>query len=216
MCNFVHLPLPCIKITDKGLEAVLQQCHALRSISLLEVEGRLSRSFWNNLTVVPETLEQVNIMYSERTTHHSWVTEHLGSALCTLQLAPRKLKRFSATTLIAPAQYAELNISEGLSNFGCERLGEGVYLKRMFYSPVDEALCPRKLTPEARAHIVDHGSNLRWLEIDMYLATSDDLRNILESCKLLEHLRIHLDAPLQKIVSSVQVQKKNLRAIQSG
>jgi hypothetical protein len=78
---------------------------------------------------------------------------------------------------------------------------QATMIKRVFSNSCDEVVRPRPFPEGSFAKVIDFGASLERLELDMFVMSIDELRELLSSCKKLRYLRILLDAPLTKVVS---------------
>ncbi|KAF8678307.1 hypothetical protein RHS04_05587 [Rhizoctonia solani] len=73
------------KLTDRGVSALVEGCETLEVLELVEVQGRLSKSLWSNVELLP-MLHTLKIALSESGPHHSWTADHLLSLPCLVGL----------------------------------------------------------------------------------------------------------------------------------
>ncbi|PWN48779.1 hypothetical protein IE53DRAFT_177932 [Violaceomyces palustris] len=59
------------KMTDKGILAIFQGCNDLRSLTLSEVEGRLSKGIWSKIDSLPDSFKSFTYVMNETGPHHS-------------------------------------------------------------------------------------------------------------------------------------------------
>lgn len=122
-----------------------------------------------------------------------------------LESASGGLRSFTVTRLMPKGEVLPVawNSQEGMIlNNGNGDFEQGMMLKRVFHHACDDVVSPRDLPLGGITRIIDFGSNLRTLEVDFFTMDLDDLKKIVEGCSKLEYLRVLIDAPLPKIVSS--------------
>ncbi|TDL25977.1 hypothetical protein BD410DRAFT_783979 [Rickenella mellea] len=180
------------KLTDKGLSALLEGCDSLESLSLVDVEGRLSRNAWTKPAKFPTGLKRLRVEFSEARQHHSWAADHLLS----IHSAPlQSLTHLSITRNVQPVKLVS---------------GTPVYAQH-----VDEISASRSI-PKELVSVLQQSKNLIILECDWWAWGVEDLKKVLESCSRLEVLKFCQDAPFSKLLSltSTFVALTHLRTLQ--
>lgn len=133
---------------------------------------------------LPPTLKSLKFGYHEIGSYHSWTLEHLNNIISLLALYPKQLerlsiKRFVPYPALVPgrhATYPELTVGSRTS--------------------------PKKMTKEQIMTIVEEGKALKELEIDWWLISVEGLEVIVKGLPDLIKLRVLVDAPFHRIVSS--------------
>ncbi|EJU04236.1 hypothetical protein DACRYDRAFT_114606 [Dacryopinax primogenitus] len=173
-------------LRDRGLQRLIGGCRSLQHLSLRDVEGRISRSFWSSV-ILPPSLRSFVISMSESGPHHSWTADHLYSL-------------------------ANLSLSH-LESIRIKRVLNPI-IDLGFDAPVDDVgRWPGTLIPSELAESLK--GKIRVLDCDWWLWSLGDLRTVLDRCPDMEVIRIGLDVPFTKIFSltSCLSALRNLRAI---
>lgn len=171
---------------------------------------------WSSLTSLPDPFRHFRLIYSEEGPHHSWITDHLDTVFMLLELAPHGLQTFCIRTLQPESTYVRLNATDPHPTM----LNGVSQVKRIISAKCDETVLPRKLPSGALESLTKFGEHLEELNVSyafanicelcahhrstiqllMFQLSIDEMRLILESCKKLGRLQVHLDAPLKKFV----------------
>lgn len=200
MKSLSRLVLRCngTKVTDKGIISLLENSITLKSLELNELEGRLSRNLWYNIGMLPDTLQHFKMSYTEEGPHHSWVTDHLDGIFQIFSLSQIPLKTFSITTILPECFYVQVPNNEPCT----QNLNSTTFqVKRSYQNACDDKIAARRLPEDALRKILLYGEELEILELDMYELGTDDVRNLMDRCRQLRHLRFLLNSPLTKLVS---------------
>ncbi|KAG0145027.1 hypothetical protein CROQUDRAFT_659220 [Cronartium quercuum f. sp. fusiforme G11] len=183
------------KLTEKGIIKIFQNLDELEEIELIDVEGRFSKTGWLKLEDLPLTLKSIKFGYYEIGSYHSWTLEHLNHILSILSIYPNQLntlsiKRFVPYPTLIPGKNS-IHSDLGLN----------------------QRTIPKKMTKEQILEIVNEGQNLKVLEIDWWLISIEGLEVIVKGLPELTKLRVLVDAPFQRIISSTAFVHSKIRTL---
>lgn len=175
------------KLTDKGLQALLENAPALKALCLVDVEGRLSKSAWSKIKQVRSPVfQKLVLQYNEVPGHHhSWFFDHVSSGSLSHLFTLATLKEFRLERVVHP----DIVHTPSLSH---SKLA------------IDTHLEPAPLPLAIGQAILEHAS-LETICLDLFTITETQFQTLLDNKLEMRKLQVMVDMPMARLVACISI-----------